>query len=255
VSSSVRRDGARDLASQVPTVLCVVLIHASLIAWMPALGPSASTAPVPIAVQLLEPVPVLEPPRPLEATRPPVPLPAAATASPRPVRKASPERLPAPVQVPARPADSATEPNPVVASPTVEDPPGVTAVDGPGPAVAVAQMPGRDAAAVVAQSRPQAEPVVPGTPARHDADYLRNPAPAYPAISRRLRETGRVVLRVVVSPDGEALAVEIERGSGHERLDAAARRAVAGWRFVPARRGDVPIQASVLVPIVFRLDD
>jgi protein TonB len=60
---------------------------------------------------------------------------------------------------------------------------------------------------------------------------------------------------VVVSPDGEALAVEIERGSGHERLDAAARRAVAGWRFVPARRGDVPIQASVLVPIVFRLDD
>ena len=254
MSSSVRRDGARDLASRVPTVLCVVLIHASLIAWMPALGPSASTAPVPIAVQLLEPEPVPEPPRPLEATRPPVPLPAAASASPRPIRNASPARPTTPVPVPARPADSATEPNPVVASPTVEDPPVVAAVDGPGPAVAVAEAPGRDAA-VVAQSRPRAEPAVAGTPARHDADYLRNPAPAYPAVSRRLRETGEVLLRVVVSPDGEALAVEIERGSGHARLDAAARRAVAGWRFVPARRADVPIQASVLVPIVFRLDD
>jgi len=29
---------------------------------------------------------------------------------------------------------------------------------------------------------------------------------------------------------------------------------VARWRFVPAKRGDEPIEASVIVPIVFRLD-
>jgi periplasmic protein TonB len=234
-------------------VLCVVLFHASLIAWMPTLGPRAATAPVPITVRLLEPEP--EPPKPLEPTRPPVPLPAAAPVPPRPIRSASRPRAPLPAQVPAQSADSATEPSLEVAAPTLEDPPAATVVDGAGPAVAVAQAaPARDPALTV-PSRPPVESPVAATPARHDADYLRNPVPAYPAVSRRLRETGEVLLRVVVTPDGEARSVEIERGSGHARLDAAARRAVAGWRFVPARRGDVPIQASVLVPIVFRLDD
>ena len=36
-------------------------------------------------------------------------------------------------------------------------------------------------------------------------------------------------------------------------LDAAAAT-VRQWRFVPARRGDEPISATVLVPIVFRLE-
>ena len=33
----------------------------------------------------------------------------------------------------------------------------------------------------------------------------------------------------------------------------AAREAVARWRFVPARRGDIAIESWVLVPIVFKL--
>ncbi|PKO55172.1 MAG: energy transducer TonB, partial [Betaproteobacteria bacterium HGW-Betaproteobacteria-21] len=42
--------------------------------------------------------------------------------------------------------------------------------------------------------------------------------------------------------------------SGSERLDEAARNAVSRWRFVPARQGERAIEASVLVPIIFKLE-
>lgn len=86
-----------------------------------------------------------------------------------------------------------------------------------------------------------------------DADYLSNPAPVYPSVSRRLREEGLVVLRVRVAASGTAVAVQVERTSGSSRLDAAAVHAVERWRFVPARRGDDAVEAWVLVPIEFEL--
>ena len=63
-----------------------------------------------------------------------------------------------------------------------------------------------------------------------------------------------MLLKVRVTVEGMAAAVDLEKTSGFERLDDAARQAVARWRFVPAKRGDEPIEASVIVPIVFRLD-
>jgi protein TonB len=92
------------------------------------------------------------------------------------------------------------------------------------------------------------------TSARFDADYLNNPAPTYPQLSRRMREEGKVLLRVVVSADGTPRLVEISQGSGSERLDKAARSAVERWRFVPARQGERAIEAAVLVPIIFKLE-
>lgn len=71
--------------------------------------------------------------------------------------------------------------------------------------------------------------------------------------SRRLREEGRVVLRVRVSADGLPATVELRTSSGSGRLDRAAQSAVERWRFVPARRGSQPIEAWVLVPIEFKL--
>ena len=88
---------------------------------------------------------------------------------------------------------------------------------------------------------------------RFDADYLDNPAPAYPPLSRRMGEHGRVLLRVHVTPDGIAAQVEIRESSGFERLDKAARDTVQRWRFVPARQGDRGVAAWVLVPISFSL--
>jgi periplasmic protein TonB len=102
---------------------------------------------------------------------------------------------------------------------------------------------------------PPAAPVSHGTvtEARFDVDYLNNPKPAYPPLSRRLREEGVVVLKVNVRADGSVASALVEKRSGSTRLDDAALSAVKRWHFVPARRGQEPIESWVLVPIEFEL--
>ncbi|HKY03082.1 MAG TPA: TonB family protein [Burkholderiales bacterium] len=87
-----------------------------------------------------------------------------------------------------------------------------------------------------------------------NADYLRNPAPVYPPLSRRLHEQGKVMLRVFVGLHGQPEKIELDRSSGSERLDRSALEAVKQWKFVPARQGDTPVAAWVRVPISFSLE-
>lgn len=98
-------------------------------------------------------------------------------------------------------------------------------------------------------------PTPPPTPPRFDAAYLENPRPAYPLISRRMGEQGKVLLRVSVDAAGRPVDVQLNTGSGSPRLDDAALEAVRRWRFAPARLGDLPVAASVIVPIVFSLKE
>jgi len=128
---------------------------------------------------------------------------------------------------------------------------------------AAAETPSAPAAFAVAPQPPaepkvEAKPVAPApaplSGARFDADYLQNPKPVYPPMSRRLGEEGKVILRVRVSAAGTAQEVEIKQGSGFSRLDAAARDAVSRWRFVPAKRGDEAVESWVAVPIQFALE-
>jgi periplasmic protein TonB len=86
-----------------------------------------------------------------------------------------------------------------------------------------------------------------------NAAYLRNPEPVYPLTSRRRGEQGTVLLRVVVTREGTAASVNVDRTSGHAALDQAALDAVRKWRFVPARRGADAVESTVVVPIVFEL--
>jgi protein TonB len=113
--------------------------------------------------------------------------------------------------------------------------------------------------AVAPQPEPRPVEVRPAPPAivaaRFDADYLQNPKPVYPAMSRRQGEEGKVVLRVRVSAQGASLSVEIKQSCGYARLDEAARAAVEKWRFVPARQGTEAVESSVLVPLNFTLDN
>lgn len=106
---------------------------------------------------------------------------------------------------------------------------------------------------VSAAERTVAAPAAPSAP-RFDAAYLNNPPPPYPALSRRMGEQGKVMLNVVVGPDGLPREVKVLHSSGFPRLDEAARSAVERWRFVPAKQGDQPVVASVNVPINFKLD-
>jgi protein TonB len=108
-----------------------------------------------------------------------------------------------------------------------------------------------------AAASPERQPLtasVAVTPPGINAAYLRNPAPRYPAAARRAGEQGTVTLRVLVSPDGLASRVAVEKSSGSPHLDAAALEAVKAWRFTPARRGVDAVESWMLVPIVFRLE-
>ena len=74
-------------------------------------------------------------------------------------------------------------------------------------------------------------------------------------MSRRLREEGKVILRVRVSPEGVAELIEVKVSSGSSRLDDSAQRTVRTWKFIPAKRGGTPVESWVQVPIIFRLED
>jgi protein TonB len=67
-------------------------------------------------------------------------------------------------------------------------------------------------------------------------------------------EEGKVILRVVVSPQGNAESVDVKTSSGSTSLDEAAQKSVRNWRFIPAKRGDTAVQSVVLVPIIFKLE-
>ena len=84
--------------------------------------------------------------------------------------------------------------------------------------------------------------------------YGTNPLPPYPLIARRLGKEGVVLLEVLVAPDGHAADVRVLRSSGFAPLDDSAVTTVRErWRFIPQRRGGVPVESRVTVPIRFRL--
>ena len=212
--------------------LALVLgLHAALITWLFGLklhGPDGA-ALLRMDVRTIESLP--EPPKPLPPPKlqPQAPVRRAEALPPPPVMTAA-------ADAPAVASNFAVSPQPPA---PVRHP--VAAAPVQAPVVNVAPLP-----------PPPPPPVV--TAARFDADYLNNPAPEYPSLSRRRREEGRVHLLVRVNADGSAAEVSVQGSSGFQRLDDAAQEAVRRWRFVPARRGEQPIAASVVVPIVFRLE-
>ena len=192
---------------------------------------------------------------PLAPTIDPLEIPPPATVM---VRLVDTVALPTPMPMQAAPA---TVPKPTPAPPPVRE----RRVVAPRPVIAMQPEQAAPAAsfsvpavatgapvATAASAPAMASPAV--TPARFDAAYLHNPRPDYPSLSRRLGEEGKVLLRVRVSREGQPAAVDLEKSSNFARLDEAARAVVAHWRFVPARRGDEAIEATVIVPVVFRLD-
>jgi protein TonB len=144
------------------------------------------------------------------------------------------------------------KPRPVTRTPPpIEPPPTITTTaDAPSPIVAPAPPPAPPEPVAVA---PAPAPLA-VTPPIFNANYLDNPVPAYPAMSRRLGEQGRVILRVLVNPGGRAEEVQIRASSGSTRLDDSALETVKRWKFVPAKQGAEPVPAWVLIPVSFRLE-
>ena len=91
-------------------------------------------------------------------------------------------------------------------------------------------------------------------PPSSSADYLQNPQPAYPPLSRRRGEQGRVVVNVLIGVDGVAQKADITSSSGFPLLDQAALATVKSWRYVPGKRGGVPQEMWFAVPIQFVIE-
>jgi protein TonB len=221
-------------------LVLVMLVHLAGLAGIARLArPPAPVAEAPISVALIElPVPI----PPVAAPPPP------AAPEPRPVVKPHPRPK---VRTPSAPP----RPTPVVPAPTVESASAITADSVPPPAPETP----REIPASAPATPPPPAPAAPEAPApvvaaRFDAAYLNNPAPAYPPLSRRMREEGKVMLRVQVNGEGLPGKVELAESSGFGRLDNAARESVLRWRFVPAKQHGRAIDAWVIVPIVFKLE-
>ncbi|VAW85819.1 hypothetical protein MNBD_GAMMA17-2164 [hydrothermal vent metagenome] len=85
--------------------------------------------------------------------------------------------------------------------------------------------------------------------------YLHNPKPRYPRAAKKRGMEGVVMVNVRVGHDGRPLEVLIHTSSGYGVLDRAALKAVRGWRFEAARRGNTRVEGEVLVPINFELTE
>jgi protein TonB len=93
----------------------------------------------------------------------------------------------------------------------------------------------------------------PGTGQRSDPVLVSSPTPRYPPQAWRRRESGTVLVRVDVGPDGVPTSTSLVQSSGSRTLDKAALDAVRRWRFQPALADGRPTVGSVVVPIEFNL--
>ena len=141
--------------------------------------------------------------------------PEAVPIAPRMSKLASPTRLAAPPltaqpqtpprTMPALAQEPATAPNsttpPVQAGAALTNDAGATAQASSGVGTTSASRPATEEVTLPSQS----------------AAYLNNPPPAYPAISKRLGEQGKVILRVLIGADGQPQKAEIKQSSGFDR--------------------------------------
>lgn len=192
-----------------------------------------------ISTSLVKP-PVVTPPTIVGVLIQPEPLPVVARPEPpkpkpQPQPRVEPKPLPPlPKAPPSERAVTAPPTPPVVAPAPAEPAPPAEPVAAPAPAPVK-----------------ETEPAI--TPPRSDASHLNNPAPVYPAMSRRLQESGRVLLDVYILANGQVGELKLKQSSGFKRLDEAALQAVRTWKFVPAKRGNEAIPFWYVLPLSFDL--
>lgn len=180
----------------------------------------AEVAPIFVSLLAPETPSRIEPPPP----PPPSPVPRRIERAPR-VIAAAPAPAPASFVVPAPPPE-VPEPAPVMVAP----------------------------APVVAAVAPPAPPPAPRLMPASAVQYLEPPALEYPRLSKRLGESGRVVVRVLIDEAGLARSMQLNRSSGFARLDDAALAAVQKARFKPYTENGRALSAWANIPIDFELE-
>jgi len=119
----------------------------------------------------------------------------------------------------------------------------------PPPPVQVTNTPPPPKVVVVA---PPAGPPAPTVVSNLDERRISGNPPRYPMESRRKKEQGTVVLRLVIGTDGRIENIGVAQSSGFDRLDQAALDAVRGWRWQPILQNGsaIPVRGVLSIPFV-----
>jgi TonB family protein len=80
-------------------------------------------------------------------------------------------------------------------------------------------------------------------------------APVYPRSARRAGLEGVCTIEMAIDERGKVTSATLVASSGHDILDQAALKAARSWRFLPARRGGIPVPATVEKRFRFALTD
>ncbi|MFJ2989334.1 energy transducer TonB [Collimonas sp. NPDC087041] len=169
----------------------------------------------------------------------------------------TPEKAPEPTPPKPQPAQpktvaivkkSITPPRPI---PVVNNTPSETAISVPTPPPQPPQREEPVAAAAPAPA-PVAAPAQPRT-ITSGVEYIQPPDVKYPAVSKRMGEEGKSVIRVLINEKGRAERVEVQKSSGSSRLDDAAKQAVMRALFKPYMEDGKALPVFAIVPINFQL--
>ncbi|MBC3885349.1 energy transducer TonB [Undibacterium griseum] len=87
-----------------------------------------------------------------------------------------------------------------------------------------------------------------------EVQYIRAPQAEYPPMAKRMGEQGKVTLTVLVNEKGHAERVDIQKTSGSQRLDEAARQALMRAVFKPYVEDGKPLPVMAFATISFSLD-
>lgn len=94
---------------------------------------------------------------------------------------------------------------------------------------------------------------VPASEVDQPPTVVEQTAPDFPAVMRKARIDGKVILALIVSATGKPEQVQVEQAT-HPLFADAALAAVRHWRFKPAMKDGHPVASSFSLPLEFRRD-
>lgn len=150
--------------------------------------------------------------------------------------------------VATRPTETIVAPDPVVPTPSTSDLVTTTTITPMPTTPIIGSDPGPVVIATPAPLPPLIGPQV-------DPRYARAFQPTYPPAERRANRDGRVTVHVLVGTDGRVKQIERVNATSDAFWQVTQEQALRSWRFRPATRGDVPVEAWRTMTLTFRMED
>lgn len=225
------------------------IYEVALAEWSPAPAGGAAAAvsaatPAPPAPQAAQPVPPKPAPKKAAMPKEPAPKKAAAPPAERVIstRKAQDAQAPAQEEQPeAQPAPSAHAAGAAQATPSASGANGPRGAGGPGG-------PGGPQLRSYGGVQAYDDNAVDERPS-----VLRGAMPEYPQQARRLRQEGRVLVRVVVDEQGSPVTALVQEAAPSGVFEQSALNAARRFRFLPGKIAGRSVMTAVLIPFEFRL--